>query len=156
MRANMAIAAKFGAVALVVAIAAALFSEGCATASIKPDAKNYRPPKVVKMTTTGYCNCRKCCQWRYTWLGKTVTLSGKPKKVGVTASGTRAHPGTIAADTSIYPFGTIIEIPGYGYGRVEDRGGAIKGQHIDLWFSRHRDALEWGKKNTNVRVWLPK
>ena len=52
--------------------------------------------------------------------------------------------------------GTIIEIPGYGFGRVEDRGGAIKGQRLDLWFRRHGDALKWGKKNVKVRVWIPK
>ena len=52
--------------------------------------------------------------------------------------------------------GTIMEIPGYGYGRVEDRGGAIKGRNrIDLWHSRHGDAIKWGRKDLTVRVWLP-
>ena len=74
----------------------------------------------------------------------------------MTASGTRAHLGTLAADTSYYPFGTIIEIPGYGYGRVEDRGGAIKGQHVDAWFFSHDQAMQWGKKRLPVKVWLPK
>ena len=54
---------------------------------------------------------------------------GKRKDVGITATGTRAKTGTIAADTSIYPFGTIMYVPGYGYGRVEDVGSAIKGMH---------------------------
>ena len=36
--------------------------------------------------------------------------------------GRRARLGTIAADTRRYPFGTIMYVPGYGYGRVEDRG----------------------------------
>ena len=45
-------------------------------------------------------------------------------------------------------------IPGYGYGRVEDRGGAIKGYHIDLWFDDHDDALAWGSKKQKVKVWL--
>ena len=43
----------------------------------------------------------------------------------MTASGTRARHGTLAADTSVLPFGTVVEVPGYGFGRVEDRGGAI-------------------------------
>ena len=38
-----------------------------------------------------------------------------------------AHPGTVAADLSVYPLGTIFLIPNYGYGRVEDIGSAIKG-----------------------------
>ena len=37
------------------------------------------------------------------------------------------HDGTIAADTKYYPFSTRMEIPGYGQGVVEDRGGPIKG-----------------------------
>lgn len=160
-RAVKAVAARLGVAAALlaaaaIALAAAFCSEGCATATIRPNAKDYRAPVSVKMTTTGYCNCRKCCDWKYTWYGKPVTLSGRPKKVGLTASGVRAHAGTIAADTSLYPFGTIIEIPGYGYGRVEDRGGGIKKQHIDLWFPRHKDALEWGKREKIVKVWLPK
>jgi 3D (Asp-Asp-Asp) domain-containing protein len=83
-------------------------------------------------------------------------LKGKPKKVGITASGTRARKGTIAADTRKYPFGTIMYIEGYGYGRVEDRGGAIKGEHIDLYFRSHKQALEWGKKTKRVKIWVPR
>jgi 3D (Asp-Asp-Asp) domain-containing protein len=74
----------------------------------------------------------------------------------VTASGTKARKGTIAADTRKFPFGTIMYIEGYGYGRVEDRGGAIKGNHIDLYFRTHQQALEWGKQTKRVKVWLPK
>lgn len=77
---------------------------------------------------------------------------GKKKKVGVTASGTKAKPGTIAADTSVFPFGTRMKIPGYGWGTVEDRGGAIKGGRIDLFFKSHKEALEWGRQTVKVRV----
>jgi 3D (Asp-Asp-Asp) domain-containing protein len=76
------------------------------------------------------------------------------KKVGVTYSGTMAHPGTIAADLSIYPLGTIFYVPNYGYGRVEDIGSAIKGQHIDLFFPSHQRAVQWGVKKQKVQVWL--
>ena len=75
--------------------------------------------------------------------------------MGITASGTKARYGTIAADTSIFPFGTVIYIPGYGYGVVEDRGGDIKGYHIDLYYSSHQTALEWGREIKEVKVWLP-
>jgi len=74
----------------------------------------------------------------------------------MTASGKKARVGTIAADTSLYPFGTVMHVPGYGYARVEDRGGAIKGQHIDLFFKSHKDALRWGKKKKKVKIWIPK
>jgi 3D (Asp-Asp-Asp) domain-containing protein len=66
-----------------------------------------------------------------------------------------ARPGTIAADTSIYPYGTVMYIPGYGYGRVEDTGGAVKGQHIDLYRPNHWFARHWGVQPKPVKVWLP-
>lgn len=109
---------------------------------------------------TGYCPCGKCCNWKRTWYGKKVVASGpnkgKPKKVGQTARGTQAKVGTIAADTSIYPFGTRMFVPGYGYGVVEDRGSAIKGHHIDLFFPKHTTAAKWGRQSKRVQVWLPR
>jgi 3D (Asp-Asp-Asp) domain-containing protein len=110
--------------------------------------------------TTGYCPCGKCCGWHRSWLPpfRPVYSSGpnkgKPKEVGVTASGTKAEKGTIAADTGFYPFGTVMHIPGYGYGEVEDRGGDIKGPaRIDLFFKTHEDALKWGRRRVSVYVW---
>ena len=64
-----------------------------------------------------------------------------------------SHPGTIAADTVHYPFGTTMKIPGYGRGIVEDRGSAIKGPNrIDLFFNSHQKALTWGRKNIPVKI----
>ena len=107
------------------------------------------------MEVTAYCPCKKCCGWHRNWRGKAVTKGGYPKKVGVTASGAKAKPGTIAADTARYPFGTQMYIPGYGYGTVQDRGGAIKGDHIDVFFKSHKDALQWGRVKRDVYVWMP-
>lgn len=122
-----------------------------------------RPPKgvqpiEVQMETTSYCHCRRCCS--YKWLlvipyQKTGKFSMRLKHVGMTSSGAMVRPGSIAADTSIYPYGTVMHIPGYGYGVVEDTGGAIKGQHIDLYRPNHWFARQWGVRNKSVRVWLP-
>ncbi|MBM9615996.1 3D domain-containing protein [Desulfobulbus rhabdoformis] len=61
--------------------------------------------------------------------------------------------GTIAADTKYYPFGTRMYVEGYGWGRVEDRGGAIKGPNrIDLFFDSHQEALGWGRTKKVVRI----
>ena len=61
--------------------------------------------------------------------------------------------GTIAADTAYYPFGTRMYIPGYGWGMVEDRGGAIKGPtRIDLYYDSHQDALIWGRRKLKVII----
>lgn len=74
--------------------------------------------------------------------------------MGVTASGTKAKKGTIAADTRYFPFGTVMFVPGYGVGKVEDRGGAIQGAaRIDLFFKTHQQALEWGRRRLKVQVW---
>ncbi|MBS3732567.1 MAG: 3D domain-containing protein, partial [Desulfobacterales bacterium] len=62
--------------------------------------------------------------------------------------------GTIAADTRYYPFGTHIYVPNYGYGVVEDRGGAIKGpKRLDLFYDSHSDALEWGRRHVDVKIY---
>ncbi len=123
-----------------------------------------RPPSNspgIKRTvvTTGYCNCGKCTGWRRTWYGAPVyssgPLKGQRKKIGQTASGKQARHGTIAADTNLYPFGTIMYVPGYGYGVVEDRGSAINGERLDLFFRSHREAQKWGRKPQHVMVWFP-
>lgn len=122
-----------------------------------------RPPSGVRpvervIEATAYCPCGKCTGWTRTWYGRPVYSygpnKGKRKEIGVTASGTNARKGTIAADTSRYPFGTVMFIEGYGFGRVEDRGGAIKGEKIDLFFPTHREALEWGRQTLTVKVWF--
>jgi 3D (Asp-Asp-Asp) domain-containing protein len=128
---------------------------GCAT-GIRPPAHTREVSR--NMEVTGYCKCGKCCGWKYTFYGKPVIKSGpnkgKRKKVGITASGVKSRVGTIAADTSKYPFGTVMYVPGYGYGRVEDRGSAISGQRIDLYFNKHNEALKWGRQTKQVKVWV--
>lgn len=58
-----------------------------------------------------------------------------------------ANDGTIAADWKYTKPRTRIYIPGYGWGRVEDKGSAIKGKNrLDLYFDSHQKALQWGRK----------
>ena len=115
----------------------------------------------ARVKTTGYCECGQCCGWRRSFfgLGPPVVASGRgrgrPKEVGVTAAGTRARYGVIAADTNLFPIGTILHVPGYGYGRVEDVGGAIRGYHLDLFFDDHATAREWGVRKKEITFWRP-
>jgi len=132
-----------------------LILAGCA--SIRPPSG--RRPVERKMLVTGYCSCGECCGWKRNWIGLPVVASGQtkgsPKKIGICANGSRAKYGTIAADPSIYPFGTIMYVEGYGYGKVEDVGGKIKGNHIDIFFRKHGQAGKWGnKKDMIVKVWI--
>ena len=84
---------------------------------------------------TGYCPCALCC-------GKTN---------GITACGTLATANhTIAAD-SRFSFGTKMVINGVIY-TVEDRGGAIKGNRIDIFFTTHQDALNFGRQTADVYI----
>lgn len=97
---------------------------------------------------TAYCSCYECCaEWA---LNRPVDEDGN--EVVLTASGERAEQGkTIAVDTSVIPFGSVLVIDGREY-TAQDRGGAIKGQRIDVYFDSHEDALEWGIQAHEVFV----
>ena len=84
---------------------------------------------------TAYCSCSKCC-------GKTT---------GRTASGTQATAGRTVAAPAKFAFGTKLNIGGHIY-TVEDRGGAIQGNRIDIYVSSHSEALQWGVKYLPVSV----
>ena len=84
---------------------------------------------------TAYCACMKCC-------GKTN---------GITASGTHATAGRTIATSTQFSFGTKLSINGVTY-TVEDRGGAIQGDRIDVYFDTHEQALKWGVKYLPVKV----
>ena len=84
---------------------------------------------------TAYCSCAKCC-------GKTN---------GTTASGTKATAGRTIAASSKFAFGTKLNIGGHVY-TVEDRGGAINGNRIDIYVNSHSEALRWGVRYLNVDV----
>jgi len=79
----------------------------------------------------------------------------------VTASGKRVYVGGIAADLSVFPFGTILQIPGYNGGKpctVIDTGSLIRGKTLDVFMWSSEDARQWGRRrNVEVRVlYVPK
>lgn len=84
---------------------------------------------------TAYCACAKCC-------GKTN---------GITAMGTKATEGRTVAASAKFAFGTKLNINGHVY-TVEDRGGAITGNKIDIYVSSHAAALAWGVRYLPVSV----
>ena len=75
---------------------------------------------------------------------------------GITYSGVmvkRDLYSTVAADLNVFPIGTILFIPDYGFGVVADKGGAIKGNRVDLFFNTVDDVYnQWGKKEIDVYV----
>lgn len=97
----------------------------------------------VKVTATAYCSCEKCCG---------VWAKNRPNGIVYTASGAAAQPDhTIAVDTSVFPFGTVLLYNGIEY-VAEDTGSAIKGNKIDIYFDSHEEAWNFGKKEIEVIV----
>ena len=92
---------------------------------------------MPKFKVTGYCPCKKCC-------GKTD---------GITASGVLATPNHTIAAPKEYPFETKIVLDEYGTFYVEDRGGSIKDNRLDRFFSTHKEALDWGIQFCNGTVY---
>ncbi len=103
-------------------------------------ARSVTPEKAAQeggeiYTVTAYCPCSKCCG----------------KATGRTASGTIATPGRTVAASGKFAFGTKLNIGGNIY-TVEDRGGAIQGNRIDIFVSSHAAALQFGRRQIRVSV----
>jgi 3D (Asp-Asp-Asp) domain-containing protein len=96
---------------------------------------------VIEMRVTAYCWCKKCC--------------GKHSD-GITANGHRIRIGdTFVAADKKYPFGTEMIVPGYNNSqpvKVLDRGGAIRGNKLDIFFNSHHRAKAWGVRFLPVKV----
>jgi 3D (Asp-Asp-Asp) domain-containing protein len=137
--APVAIEANALPISLAYETVAAAESQPAALSTTKSEAKS----RVVRMEVTGYCPCTKCCG---------------PNAQGITASGKKVSYNRgrfVAADTKVLPFGTKLSIPGYHAAQaveVIDRGGAIKGKKLDLYFPTHQAALNWGRQTVDVTV----
>lgn len=84
--------------------------------------------------TTGYCPCVSCS-------------AGWGRQ---TSSGPLATAGhTVAVDTNIIPYGTKLMIDGVVY-TAEDRGGGVRGNHIDIFFNTHGEARQHGLRHSEV------
>ena len=97
--------------------------------------------QTVRMRVTAYCPCEKCC-------GRFAD--------GITACGHKIRPGDafVAADRK-FSFGTEMIIPDYNNDKpikVFDRGGAIRGNRLDVFFHSHKEAQKWGVKYIDVKV----
>ena len=100
---------------------------------------------IGEFAVTAYCPCEKCCG-KWSNPDNPVTASGYPAIEGV----------TVGADWGALPVGTVIEIEGIGRRTVQDKPAKwiiekYDGKVLDLFFSRHEDALKFGKQI--LRVW---
>lgn len=95
--------------------------------------------RIDNVKVTHYCICAKCCG----------------KSDGITASGKQAVPYvTVAVDPKVIPLGADVLVD-YGNGdiqyyKVEDTGGSIKGNKIDICVGSHEEAIQLGVKNATI------
>jgi 3D (Asp-Asp-Asp) domain-containing protein len=93
----------------------------------------HRAPKTMIMKATAFAHARH-----------------------VTAAGTQAHEGIVAADPAVLPLGTRIQISGStvydGEYLVADTGAAVKGLHIDLYLSSRAEARQFGVQTVRVQI----
>lgn len=100
-------------------------------------------PKVVRLNTSAYCSCAKCCG----------------KSNGITSSGASATEWYTVAAGMGYPIGTVIYIPALankpngGWFVVQDRGGAISNNRIDIYMGSHSEAINFGRKTLECYIY---
>lgn len=87
-------------------------------------------------TVTFYCQCEQCCG---KWAWSNSTASGAVPQAG----------WTVAAGPS-YPFGTILEIEGFGTYEVQDRG--VPDGWVDIYVNSHDEIPSYGMTTTSVYV----
>lgn len=125
--------------------AAATLAESDAITSTLENEMDWSKYPIKKVLATGYTA-------GYESTGKNPDHP----EYGITYSGVQVKRdlySTVAADLRIFPIGTILFIPGYGFGVVADKGGAIKGNRVDLYYETVDDVYkEWGKKEIDVYV----
>lgn len=100
-------------------------------------------PVVKSFNTSAYCSCASCCG----------------KSTGITASGAKATGWYTLAAGSGYKIGTVIYIPAFsnkpngGWFVVQDRGGAISNNKLDVYMNSHSEALQFGRKTLECYVY---
>jgi len=135
-----------GAIVVTIAIICILVCDcGIAHASKRSPETTTKPNQWqrVQMRVTAYCPCPQCC--------------GEYSD-GITANGHEINSGdTFVAADKRYAFGTEMIIADYNNSQVVkvlDRGGAITGNRLDVFFDTHQKALNWGVKYLDVKVRL--
>ncbi len=111
--------------------------------SVKTSGGTLKYLKKVKVEATAYCSCSICCG---------------PYDGTRTADGSRPKEYYTIATSRFFSFGTMVYIPYFdsapnnGVFEVEDRGGAIQNNRIDVYFSTHEKALRFGRRNLELYI----
>ncbi len=113
-------------------------------------------PALQRVEYSCHCGCAACPtqQMDVTGYSNGYESTGKnpgDPGYGFTSNNDLAGMGTLAAPRP-YGYGTRMFIPGYGCGTVQDRGGDIQGNELDLWFPNALAARLWGRQSLGVEV----
>lgn len=71
---------------------------------------------------------------------------------GVTASGAYAQEGKTLACPPWLDFGTVLHIEGLGERVCQDRGGAIKGNRLDVYMDSVQQAKQFGRRTLKASI----
>lgn len=105
-----------------------------------------KTPKVVTLNASAY-TASTC--------GKLPGSSG----YGITSSGARASAWCTLAAGRAYPIGTIIYIPYFankpngGWFVVQDRGGAISNNKLDIYMDTYNECISFGRRNLECYIY---
>lgn len=117
--------------------------------------------KDIIVTSRGNTDYRKAIDMSATAYDLSYASTGKrpgDKYYGITASGTKARPGVVAVDPRVIPLGTKLYVEStdgtkdYGFAVAEDKGGAIKGNKIDLFFETATEVRNFGRRKVKVYI----
>lgn len=105
-----------------------------------------KTPTIRTMNTSAY-TASTC--------GKSASSSG----YGITSSGAKASSWYTVAAGKAYPVGTIIYIPYFqnkpngGWFVVQDRGGAISNNRIDVYMGTYNECINFGRRNLECYIY---
>ncbi|KOO41116.1 3D domain-containing protein [Priestia koreensis] len=111
------------------------------TTTTKPTTKSKTVAPAVKkeisVTATAYtASCKGC---------SGITATGVNLKKNPNAK-------VISVDPKVIPLGTKVYVPGYGYAIAADKGHAMKGGKIDVFFSSKTKAYQWGVRKVKIQI----
>lgn len=105
-----------------------------------------KTPTIRTMNTSAY-TASTC--------GKSASSLG----YGITSSGAKASSWYTVAAGKAYPVGTIIYIPYFqnkpngGWFVVQDRGGAISNNRIDVYMGTYNECINFGRRNLECYIY---
>ena len=104
-------------------------------------------PQIVTLNTSAYT-------------ASTCDKSPSDPSYGITASGAYVQEWYTVAAGKGYPLGTIIYIPYFadkpngGWFVVQDRGGAIKNNKLDVYMATYDECIKFGRRNLECHIYV--